>query len=299
MKSKPNIRIFYLIFITVILVMSIGLPLTVSAAGCSSGEHDYTVTTKAATETEDGETVYACTLCGFKFSQILPATGHRWCEWITDKQPTCTQPGHKYRICTKHENDPHTEEETIPALGHKYTEKITPYTCEEDGFKTYLCERCGETYTQPFGEAVGHQYIEKITKEPDCEQEGEKTLTCEQCGDTYTEAIPALEHSYGEWITDKEPTESEEGHRCRVCLHDSSHIVEEAIDRLLPVATIEPKITEDTESPSFPNTMDVVLILLTAVMTIGFGIAICPDLYIIRWEKSKAISYADWLKKNG
>ena len=52
-----------------------------------------------------------------------------------------------------------TEQETIPALGHKNVGEgvVTPPTCTEAGYTTYTCERCGE-YTADEVRANGHSY---------------------------------------------------------------------------------------------------------------------------------------------
>ena len=333
-----GIKLFPVFFVFILLWSFIESPFIVSSANadCAAGKHDYTITTEAATENKDGKKTYTCKDCGYSFTRILTATGHIWGEWITDKQPTCTEAGHKYRICTKHDNDPHREEETIPELGHSYEEAITLPTCGEEGWKTYTCQRCGESYmephggalgheyiesvtkepdcqhqgektyicsrcqysyTEPFGEALGHEYIESVTKEPDCQQDGEKTYTCERDGQTYTKAIPALGHSFGEWITDQEATEEEEGHRYRVCEHDSSHIEEERIPRL--TASIAEDIDETIEepNPAFPNRMDMIIFLVIPIMDIGFCISICSDMYIVHWDKKKRMPFKEWWEK--
>ena len=305
-QKHREVKALYLLFSLVILFLfSRTLAVAAEEFDCGTGKHDYAAATKQPTEEEDGEMIYTCKICGFSYSRILPATGHVWGEWILDKQPTCTETGHKYRTCIRHSNDPHTEEESIPAPGHSYKETVTHPICAENGFKTYTCERCGDSYTEPFGEALGHHYIESTIKEPDCEQEGEKMLTCENCGDTYSEAIPAFGHSFSGWIVDKEPTEEEEGYRYKVCEHDSSHIVAENIKRLLPPAATEPGIIAMTESSSakqsssFPNALDIILVSIILATAIGFGIAVYQDLHVLRWKNKEAISYRDWLKKYG
>ncbi len=54
--------------------------------------------------------------------------------------------------------------------------------------------------------------------EPTCDEDGSKSRTCSVCGEVETEVIPALGHSYSdEWIFDIEPTCTEGGSRHRVC----------------------------------------------------------------------------------
>lgn len=83
---------------------------------------------------------------------------------------------------------------------HNYTAVVTDPTCTEQGYTTYTCDKCGDSYKDDYVDATGHSWDDGVvTKEPTEEAEGVKTYTCEGCGDTKTESIPALE-----------PTEPEE-----------------------------------------------------------------------------------------
>ena len=56
------------------------------------GEHDYTVTiVKRATENTDGVRKYVCSKCGDTYTEAIPATGHKWSSWVTDKKATWFQ----------------------------------------------------------------------------------------------------------------------------------------------------------------------------------------------------------------
>jgi len=47
----------------------------------------------------------------------------------------------------------------------------------------------------PGGDTHAHKYTEIVTKEASCTEDGEKTFVCNECGETYTEVIPASGHS--------------------------------------------------------------------------------------------------------
>ena len=79
--------------------------------------------------------------------------------------------------------------------GHSYESATTDPDCENDGYTTYTCSVCGDTYTETIA-ALGHNY-ESATTDPDCENDGYTTYTCSNCGDTYTETIAALGHTPG------------------------------------------------------------------------------------------------------
>ena len=70
------------------------------------------------------------------------AVGHSWKETI--QKPTCTEDGAKVYTC---ENCGATKKETLPALGHDYSEKWTidkEATYYEDGSKSHHCTRCDD-----------------------------------------------------------------------------------------------------------------------------------------------------------
>lgn len=95
---------------------------------------------------------------------------------------------------------------TACGCSHTWVEATctTPKTCSE----------CGETE----GEALGHAVENwETVKEATCAEEGEKSGICSRCGDTMQEAIPKLEHTLGEWVVSKNPTPSEAGEKTQSC----------------------------------------------------------------------------------
>ncbi len=94
------------------------------------------------------------------------------------------------------------------SLGHDYeTVAVTAPTCTEDGYTTYTCTRCGDSYTNIEG-SLGHNY-ESVRTEPTCTEDGYEINTCTRCGDSYTNVLTASGHVYGEswedsdnWIVD-------------------------------------------------------------------------------------------------
>ena len=79
---------------------------------------------------------------------------------------------------------------------HSYVAEIIESTCTEQGFTTYTCSRCKDSYIADYTPAKGHTEGEwKVTKQPTLTEEGEKTLYCKECGQVIkTEAIPKLTH---------------------------------------------------------------------------------------------------------
>lgn len=75
---------------------------------------------------------------------------------------------------------------------HQYTAVVTPPSCEEMGYTTYTCVKCGNQYTDNYVDALGHSWDGGvITREPTSALPGMKTYTCTRCGKTRDESIPA------------------------------------------------------------------------------------------------------------
>ncbi|MBQ3901356.1 MAG: S-layer homology domain-containing protein, partial [Clostridia bacterium] len=131
-------------------------------------------------------------------------------------EPTCTEQGYTTYTCSGC-GDSYVDDYT-DALGHDWGEWIvtTDPTCTEAGEQTRVCARCGETETQSV-DALGHDYVAVVT-EPSCTEQGFTTYTCSGCGDIYVdEYTDALGHDWGEWTVTTDPTCTEAGEQTRVC----------------------------------------------------------------------------------
>ena len=100
--------------------------------------------------TVKGYTRFTCSECGESYRTAYTAPlGHDFCEDLDGSDnscvltaPTCTQPGKIVRTCRR-DGCTETKEDIVPAKGHtpkKGTEQV--FT----GYKTYVCDVCGETY---------------------------------------------------------------------------------------------------------------------------------------------------------
>lgn len=182
--------------------------------------HDFGawVTVTSPTCTDQGSEQRTCVRCRFTETRNTDATGHDWeSDYTVDKQPTCTEDGSQSIHCSKCEAVKDTQ--VIPALGHNWNDGVetTAPGCETPGEKTYTCQRCGDTYTEPIP-ALEHEWNDGIiTTEPTCTDAGVKTFTCGHCGDTKTEPVTALGHDYGEWTVTKPATCTEVGEKTRTC----------------------------------------------------------------------------------
>lgn len=88
-----------------------------------------------------------------------------------------------------------------PAHEHNYTAVVTNPTCTAEGYTTYTCAECGDSYVDNHVNALGHTYNAVVTTEPTCAKTGVKTYTCAVCKDTYTETLARLTHNYKGVVT--------------------------------------------------------------------------------------------------
>ena len=158
--------------------------------------HDYKATVTAPTCTQAGYTTYTCS-CGDSYkSDYKDALGHDY------KNGTCTRCGAKDPGATP----PHT---------HDYKSVVTKPTCTEQGYTTYTCSICGDSYKGDYKDARGHlfvlgkclrcgeqdpdshthEYTETVVA-PTCTTRGYTEHVC-SCGSSYkTDYTAALGHDY-------------------------------------------------------------------------------------------------------
>jgi DNA-directed RNA polymerase subunit RPC12/RpoP len=124
-----------------------------------------------------------------------PTHQHVFGEWVTVKEPNCTEKGENARVCECGERE--TEEIAVNGE-HVYDYTVKSPTTEEGGYTTYTCSRCGDSYVDDYVEALGHDYDAVVT-EPTCEEGGYTTYTCTNCGDSYVgDYTDPVGHSYEE-----------------------------------------------------------------------------------------------------
>lgn len=181
--------------------------------------HQYSKTVVAPTCTTDGFTNYRCQ-CGYSYnSNMVPALGHNWSDWETDKEATETEAGLKHRSCSvcgeveQGTIDPGTKPTEHV---HQYTPVVTEPTCTAEGYTTYSCH-CGHSYVGDQVPAKGHTWGEwETVKDPTETEPGLKKRTCTVCGAPDEAVIPVVcKHEY----THKEvpPTCTTEGFTVYTC----------------------------------------------------------------------------------
>ena len=150
-----------------------------------------------------GYTSYTCSCGDYYTSDNTPLVDHSWGEWIKLLEPTENEVGIKKRVCSVCNKE---DMGKIPPLSHKHdyayaVEKTEP-TCTKYGYTTHFCS-CGESFDDESVEPLGHDFEEKVTKEPSCTEKGEKTCTCTRCGIESIDTI-APQHTWDEGVIDYE-----------------------------------------------------------------------------------------------
>ena len=110
-------------------------------------------------------------------------------------EPDVTEPG----LSDPDPSEPDPSEPVVnpidpsePEHEHAYSEAVTAATCTEDGFTTYSCE-CGDTYVGDRVEATGHSWGEWITtKEPTEAATGTAERKCSGCGATESKVLDKI-----------------------------------------------------------------------------------------------------------
>ncbi|MCI8634604.1 MAG: fibronectin type III domain-containing protein [Eubacterium sp.] len=199
---------------------------------------------KEPTCTEAGNRAYfSCKNCGQVFEDEegknaaeqeafeIPATGHKYGEWIIDSPQTCTQPGTRHRVCSMCD---YVDTGYIAADGHDWEEYYgidVPATCTTSGSQSRSCKSCGETDVKVIP-AAGHSMKKTEAKEATCTETGNvEYYTCLACRKIFLDAqgeqeatetgiinTPKISHLY-EIITTSATTERDGSsyRKCTVC----------------------------------------------------------------------------------
>ena len=138
-------------------------------------DHDQSETVTAsgeitvpATCEEMGKTTYTATFTNSAFAAQtkvetdVAAPGHTPAEAVEEnvEPATCLGTGSYDSVvyCSICNEELSRTPKTVDALGHNYISVDTAATCTEEGFTTYVCSRCGDTYTDNHNGPLGHDW---------------------------------------------------------------------------------------------------------------------------------------------
>ena len=192
--------------------------------------HDWVDTpAEEATCTKDGHTAgTVCSRCGELAEGSTAITtqealGHDWDEGVhTDSEQPCVTPGYTTYTCQR-AGCGETEIEYDDLADHvEKTVAEQPATCTEKGKSSYkVCENCGKVLTNyKWLPMKAHTYTQTVTAEvpATCTTAGTSAvMKCANCDATVGgDEIPALEHSYSNWIVTAASCEAD-GSRTKYC----------------------------------------------------------------------------------
>lgn len=208
-----------LLMLCALLLLAAALPVcaaTVRCPVCGSAMKRVSIDSSKAYEptcTEGGIYYYICTNDACNESTLEKAGPLGHNYKVTaTKEPTCTEAGYEKLRCSRCGK---TATRTLEPTGHDYAATVTEPTCTEDGFTTYVCSRCEDTYTEAGAPAPGHDLT--VTEVPaTCTEDGHRDTVCSRCDYIDTEVLPAGDHAFTETVTQAASC-TEAGTLTRVC----------------------------------------------------------------------------------
>ena len=184
---------------------------------------------KDATCTENGQQQYRCTNdgCDGTKTEVIPAAGHQYSDYVSNNDATCTDDGTKTAICTVC-SDKHTIADPGSAKGHQWDSGVVTKkpTEEETGIKTFTCTVCSTTRTEEIAKTPHvHAYTESVVKDIYLERSASCTSAATyykscKCGAPGTETFESgspLPHKFTNYVYDNNATCTEDGTKTATC----------------------------------------------------------------------------------
>ena len=146
-----------------------------------------------------------CTACGQVLAEraVIAALGHDWTKEQILTEATQTQWGEASYTCSRC-----GETAVLPIPpgehSHSYEVKTVLPTCTKAGYLEYVCP-CGDSYTQPGEDALGHKAVTDPAIPARCDATGlTEGSHCEVCGEVLAvqREIPKTGHSYVAEVVD-------------------------------------------------------------------------------------------------
>ncbi len=139
------------------------------------------------------------TACDFGAKDDPCKNGHKFGEYTSNGNATCTSDGTKTAKCERCDKTD-TVVDNGSAKGHSFTNYVADGNadCKADGTKTAKCDRCNEKSTvTDAGSKLAHDMGEyKAVKNASCTEDGLERRSCANCIYYEERKIPAKSHDY-------------------------------------------------------------------------------------------------------
>ena len=197
---------------------------------CANGHnYSYAVSTPPTT-TASGTLTGTCSRCAVTTTITLPKLTTTDYNYSIIQEATCTTNGTGRYTWKTTNYGTFSFDVAIPKSGHSYSDTVTPPTCTEQGYTTYTCSRCGDSYQDSYVDALGHNFGSWTqSKAPTCTEKGEEKRTCSRCNFTESREIVAIGHNWNNpvyaWAKDNSTVTAS-----RTCKTDFSHIEVETVN---------------------------------------------------------------------
>ena len=112
-----------------------------------------------------------------------------------------------------------TPAERCAAYGHVYSEKKVDPTCENDGYISKACTRCGHTEKTKNGDKLGHNYKVVSENKVTCTEAGFKKEECQNCKHVIETVTSAAGHDYAA-ATEVKATCETRGYNSKKCKNE-------------------------------------------------------------------------------
>ena len=157
-----------------------------------------------------------CSACG-AIDPANPKTNHTFGEWETVTDSTCTATGTKKHTCTGCD---YSETGVIEMKAHtaEHHDRAEP-TCTTTGSIEYWqCSVCGKKFSDAACTTeVTDVTLDKLPHSAGTAWEKDTTYHWHLCTSCGSEVMDKAVHTYGDWVTVAEATETEAGLRKRTC----------------------------------------------------------------------------------
>lgn len=151
----------------------------------STHTHYYSENIVEPTCITGGYTTYKCS-CGDSYSaDNTPALGHDMGGWSVKTEPTCIGKGVEVRECSRCDYEETREIPAKGHSLETEKVTVKEATCLETGLEHHNCKVCGVKLSESELKALGHDWDDGVYTAPTLESNGFTTYTCKRCGESY------------------------------------------------------------------------------------------------------------------